>query len=433
MTAPASPADPYAPFRYRDYRLFIAMVLIASLCQQSLGVAVGWDIYERTGSAMALGWAGLAQFIPVLLFFLPAGQIADRYDRRRVVAVSLMMWVAGSAVLVWSAAHAAPVVTIYAALVIVGASTVLNRAGRDALLSQLVPSAVLARAVTWNSTVFQTASVAGPSLAGVLIVAFGTAGGAAGSGAGGSAAATTSATSGSAIAVYVFNLGGMLVAMAMALLIRPYPLVSAKRPSTLADVFGGLAHVWRTKVVLGLVTIDLFAVLLGGAVALLPIYAKDILHVGATGLGWLAAAPAVGAVSMAFLHARARPNLHAGRAFLWAVAVFGIATIVFGLSRWYWLSFIALVVVGAADNVGAVIRQTAVQLYTPDELRGRVAAVNRVFISSSNELGAVESGLLASLTNPVFTVVAGGMAVLLIAAGGFKVFPDLKKLKTVGG
>ena len=180
-------------------------------------------------------------------------------------------------------------------------------------------------------------------------------------------------------------------------------------------------------------TIDLFAVLLGGAVALLPIYAKDILHVGATGLGWLAAAPAVGAVSMAFIHARARPHLHAGRAFLWAVAVFGIGTIVFGLSRWYWLSFIALVVVGAADNVGAVIRQTAVQLYTPDELRGRVAAVNRVFISSSNELGAVESGLLASLTNPVFTVVAGGMAVLLIAAGGFKVFPDLKNLKTVGG
>ena len=433
MTAPALSADPYAPFRYRDYRLFIAMVLIASLCQQSLGVAVGWDIYERTGSAMALGWAGLAQFIPVLLFFLPAGQIADRYDRRRVVAVSLTMWVAGSAVLVWSAAHAAPVVTIYAALVIVGASTVLNRAGRDALLSQLVPPAVLARAVTWNSTVFQTASVAGPSLAGVLIAAFGTAGGAAGSGAGGSAAGIASATSGSAIAVYVFNLGGMLVAMAMALLIRPYPLVSAKRPSTLADVFGGLAHVWRTKVVLGLVTIDLFAVLLGGAVALLPIYAKDILHAGATGLGWLAAAPAVGAVSMAFIHARARPNLHAGRAFLWAVAVFGIATIVFGLSHWYWLSFIALVVVGAADNVGAVIRQTAVQLYTPDELRGRVAAVNRVFISSSNELGAVESGLLASLTNPVFTVVAGGLAVLLIAAGGFKVFPDLKNLKTVGG
>lgn len=403
-------ADPYAPFRHRDYRRFILMVLIASLCQQSLGVAVGWDIYERTGSAMALGWVGLAQFVPVLVFFLPAGQLADRYDRRRIVAASLVIWVVASALLVASAWRGAAVLSVYVALVAIGLSTVLNRAGRDALLSQMVPAEMLVRAVTWNSTVFQTASVAGPALAGVLIAA-----------------------GGSAITVYWFNLAGMLVAMGLALSIRRHPLVAGKRPSTWGDVFGGLAHVWRTKVVLGLITIDLFAVLLGGATALLPIYAKDILHVGATGLGWLASAPAIGAVCVAFLHARARPYAHAGRAFLWAVATFGLATLVFGLSQWYWLSFIALVVVGAADNVGAVIRQTAVQLYTPDELRGRVAAVNRVFISSSNELGAVESGLLAALTNPVFTVVAGGAVVLLIAASGFRMFPDLRRLKTVGG
>ena len=402
--------DLYAPFRHRDFRRFIAMVLIASLCQQSLGVAVGWDIYERTGSAMALGWVGLAQFIPVLVFFLPAGQLADRHDRRRIVAVSLAIWMAAAALLVWSALHSAPVISIYAALTAIGMSTVLNRAGRDALLTQMVPADTLARAIMWNSTLFQTASVAGPSLAGLMI-----------------------GLGGSAVTVYWFNLGGMLVAMGLALSIRHHPLVRGKRPSTWGDVFGGLAHVWRTKVVLGLITIDLFAVLLGGATALLPIYAKDILHVGATGLGWLASAPAIGAVSVAFLHARAKPYAHAGRAFLWAVAAFGLATLVFGLSRWYWLSFIALVVVGASDNVGAVIRQTAVQLYTPDELRGRVAAVNRVFISSSNELGAVESGLLASLTNPVFTVVAGGLVVLGIAAMGFRVFPDLRKLKTVGG
>lgn len=401
--------DPYAPFRHRDYRHFLVMVLIASLCQQSLGVAVGWDIYERTGSAMALGWVGLAQFIPVLAFFLPAGQLADRYDRRRIVAISLAVWMAASALLVVSAMRNASVLSIYAALVAIGLSTVLNRAGRDALLSQLVPLEILGRAVMWNSTVFQTASVAGPALAGLLI-----------------------ALGGSALTVYWFNLGGMLVAMGLALSIRHHPLVAGKRPSTWADVFGGLAHVWKTKVVLGLITIDLFAVLLGGATALLPVFAKDILHVGATGLGWLAAAPAIGAVGMAFVHARARPYAHAGRAFLWAVAAFGLATLVFGLSRWYWLSFIALVAVGASDNVGAVIRQTAVQLYTPDELRGRVAAVNRVFISSSNELGAVESGLVASLTNPVFTVVAGGVLVLLIAASGFRVFPDLRKLQSVG-
>ena len=418
----ASP-DPYAPFRHRDYRKFIAMVLIAALCQQSLGLAVGWDVYERTGSAMALAWVGLAQFIPVLAFFLPAGQLADRHDRRRVVAVSLMIWMAASALLVASVLYSSPVWLVYAALMAIGMSTVLNRAGRDALLSQMVPADTLARAVMWNSTVFQTASVAGPALAGLMIAASGH------SGHGGNAGSQ----GGSAITVYWFNLLGMLVAMGLALSIRQHPLATAKRPSSWADVFGGLAHVWRTKVVLGLITIDLFAVLLGGATALLPIYAKDILQVGATGLGWLAAAPAVGAVGMAVLHARAKPHAHAGHTFLWAVAIFGIATLVFGLSRWYWLSFLALVVVGAADNVGAVIRQTAVQLYTPDELRGRVAAVNRVFISSSNELGAVESGLLASLTNPVFTVVAGGAVVLLIAAMGFRMFPDLRQLKTVGG
>ena len=386
------------------------MVLIASLAQQSLGVAIGWDIYERTGSALALGWIGLVQFIPVLAFFLPAGQLADRHDRRRIVAASLVVWVAASAWLVFVAWRALPVLWIYVAIAAVGMSTVLNRAGRDALLSQLVPADTLAQGVMWNSTVFQTASVAGPALAGLLI-----------------------ALGGSAITVYAFNLAAMLVAMALALAIRRRPITRHTRPSTWGDVFGGLAHVWKTKVVLGLITVDLFAVLLGGATALMPIFAKDILHVGPAGLGWLSAGPALGAVMIATATARGwRRSSHAGRTFLWAVAVFGLATIVFGLSQWFWLSLLALVVLGAADNVGAVIRQTAVQLYTPDELRGRVAAVNRVFISSSNELGAVESGLLASLTNPVFAVAAGGVATLVIAAFGFRVFPDLKKLKTVG-
>lgn len=316
MTAPLTPAPPpvsssdaYAPFRYRDYRLFIAMVLLASLCQQALGVAVGWDIYERTGLVMALGWVGLAQFIPVLLFFLPAGQLADRYDRRRIVAISLMLWVAASGLLVWSAWRNAPVVTIYAALFAIGAATILNRAGRDALLSQLVPPAALARAVMWNSTVFQTASVAGPALAGLLIASSGALLGSAGVAGGAMGSAAGNAASGtSAIIVYAFNLVGMLIAMVLALSIRHHPLTAGKRPSTWADVFGGLAHVWQTKVVLGLITIDLFAVLLGGAVALLPVYAKDVLHTGAAGLGWLAAAPAIGAVAMAFMHARARPH-----------------------------------------------------------------------------------------------------------------------------
>ena len=388
------------------------MVLIASLAQQSLGVAVGWDIYERTGSAMALGWVGLAQFIPVLAFFLPAGQLADRHDRRRIVAVSLVVWVCASLLLVVTAARALPVLWIYVAIAAIGMSTVLNRAGRDALLSQLVPPAILGQGVMWNSTVFQTASVAGPALAGLLI-----------------------ALGGSAVTVYAFNLVAMLLAMALALMIRRRPPTHGKRPSTWADVFGGLAHVWKTKLVLGLITIDLFAVLLGGATALMPIFAKDILKVGPAGLGWLSAGPAIGAVMMAITIARGwrRPPLHAGRTFLWAVGIFGAATLVFGFSRWFPLSLAALIVLGAADNVGAVIRQTVVQLHTPDELRGRVSAVNRVFISSSNELGAVESGLLANLTNPVFAVTAGGVATVVIAMCGFRLFPDLKRLETVGG
>ncbi|MFN0159707.1 MAG: MFS transporter [Burkholderiales bacterium] len=402
--------DTYAPFRHRDYRLFIAMVLISSLSQQALAVAVGWDIYERTGSALALGWVGLAQFIPVLAFFLPAGQLADRHDRRLVVAASLVIWVGASLLLVLAAWHALPVAWMYAAVALVGLSTVLNRAGRDALLAQLVPPEILARAVMWNSTVFQTASVVGPALAGLLI-----------------------ASVHSAVAVYVMNLAGMLVAMGLALAIRARAAHVERRPSTWRDLFGGLAHVWRTKVILGLVSIDLFAVLLGGATALMPIFAKDILHVGPAGLGWLSAGPAIGAVLAALATARGWRSTppHAGRAFLWAVAVFGAATIVFGLSRWFWLSLVALIVLGAADNIGAVIRQTAVQLFTPDELRGRVSAVNRVFISSSNELGAVESGVLASLTSPVFAVVAGGVATVCIAASATRIFPQLRDLKTI--
>jgi MFS family permease len=198
-------------------------------------------------------------------------------------------------------------------------------------------------------------------------------------------------------------------------------------------MFGGLTHVWNTKVVFGAMTVDLFAVLLGGATALLPLYAKDILHTGAAGLGWLSAAPAIGAVLMAVSSGHRKAPAHAGRTFLWAVGAFGLATVVFGLSTNYWLSLIALVAIGASDNMGAVIRQTAVQLFTPDELRGRVAAVNRVFISSSNELGAVESGMAAALLGPVAAVVAGGAITMLIAAAGFKLFPALRELETVQG
>jgi MFS family permease len=408
--APPAAGDggPYAPFRLRDFRLFVVMILFSAVAQQAQAVAIGWDIYDRTGSAMALGWTGLVQFIPVLAFFLPAGQIADRHDRRKVCGYSLVIWFAGALLLAVASRLHAPVGWVYLSAALTGLSNVLNRASRDALLSQIAPGDMLTRAVTWNASIFQTASVAGPTLAGALI-AFG----------------------GSAFTVYAMNAACIFVAMAVAFAIRPRPPSGPKRATSWREMFGGLSHVWHTKVVLAPMAIDLFAVLLGGATALLPLYAKDILHTNAAGLGWLSAGPALGAVLMAFAIGHRKKELHAGRSFLWAVGIFGLATVVFGLSTWYWLSLAALVVIGASDNYGAVIRQTAVQLYTPEELRGRVSAVNRVFISSSNELGAVESGMVASLIGAMPAVVGGGVITVLIVAFGLKIFPALNDLESV--
>jgi MFS family permease len=406
---PAGGIDgPYVPFRIRDFRLFVTMILFSSVAQQAQAVAIGWDIYERTGSAMALGWTGLVQFIPVLAFFLPAGQIADRSDRRKVCALSLLIWFAGALLLAIGAWQHVAVGWIYVTIALTGLSTVLNRAARDALLPQIVPAPMLARAVTWNATIFQTASVAGPTLAGVLI-----------------------ALGGSAFTVYAMNVACIFVAAGVAIAIRSRPPSGPVRNGSWREVFGGLAHVWNTPEVLAPMTIDLFAVLLGGATALLPLYAKDILHVGPTGLGWLSAGPALGAVLMAFYVGHRKKEAHAGRSFLLAVGIYGFATVVFGFSTSFWISLAALVVIGAADNFGAVIRQTSVQLYTPDALRGRVSAVNRVFISSSNELGAVESGLAAALIGAVPAVVGGGLITVLVAAFGLKIFPALGEMESV--
>jgi len=394
---------------HRDFSLFVAVCFFTNVGAQTQGVAVGWDLYERTGSALALGFVGLANFLPVLLLFIPAGQIADRYDRRRIMEASLAVWALGAAALAGAALLGAEPFWLYVGCVLTSVANVLHRPARDALLPQLVPVEMLPSAVAWNSSVFQVASVAGPALAGIAIAA-----------------------TGSAASVYIFNTGAMLLSVLLAALIRARGQRVARAPVTMAELFAGMAHVWKTKVVLGVLVLDMFAVLLGGASALLPVYAKDILHVGPAALGWLSAAPAIGAFCMALYQGTSRrPIVRPGRTFFWAVAGYGLATVVFGFSELFWLSFIALALTGVLDNIGVVIRMTVVQLHTPDELRGRVSAVNRVFVSSSNELGALESGLLANFTNPVFTVVAGGIATVLIALAAAKVFPDLRKLKTL--
>ena len=406
-----SPNNPYAPFRIRDYRLLMATVFMLAFIYLAQGVAIGWDLYERTGSALALGMVGLLQFAPVILLFLPAGQLADRHDRRSMMALSLLVWIAGSGSMtlgsLWSADGGA--LWIYIGAAINSAAMTLNRPARDSVLPRIVPAELLAKATSWNASLYQIAAVLGPAVAGGLI------------------ALTHSATT-----VYALNALCGVASLLCVLAMRPLPEDPSRRSLAWGEMFGGLRHVWQTKIILGLMIADLFAVLLGGATALLPVFAKDILQVGAGGLGWLSAAPAVGAALAAAVQSHLPPQQRPGVVFFLAVAMFGAATAAFGLSTSYWLSFLLLVIIGASDIVAVVIRHTVIQLYTPDELRGRVSSVARVFVSSSNELGAFESGLLASFTTPVFTVVFGGLATISVVIACWRAFPEARNMPPLG-
>ena len=398
--------DRYATFRLPDYRIFSGVVFLSGLLQQTQSVALGWDVYDRTGSAMALGLVGLTQFLPAALLFLPAGVIADRYDRRKVMVATLALWGAASTGLALAAILGAATPWLYGLAAVSTAANVVNRPSRDAVLPQIVPAHLFPNAVVWNSSLYQTASITGPAFAGLLI-----------------------ALHGGASVVYATNAAFTLTALLLANRIRATPAPLARRPTSWRGLFAGLEHVWLTPVVLGVMAIDLFAVLFGSATALLPLYARDILHVGPEGLGALSSATAVGALSMAVMQGlRRRPHASAGRVFFWAVGAYGVATAVFGFSTSFWLSFAALVAVGAMDNISVVIRTTVVQLHTPDELRGRVSAVNRVFITSSNQLGAFESGAVAALVTPVFAIVSGGIATVLVVLAGLRLFPGLRRL-----
>ncbi len=407
-STPPGSGDALAVFRIRDYRFLIAGSFLTTILQQTQAVALGWDIYERTGSAMALAFMGLVQFIPVVLLFLPAGQMADRYDRRWIMVLSQLLWCAGSLELAVTAWTNASVNWMYLGLAASGAAMMLNRPARDALVPQVVPLNLLARAVAWNSSSFQIASVCGPMLAGAFIAI------------------------GGAVPVYSLNCIIAIVSLVLTLAISARPGAAQRRVLTWTDAFAGLSHVWKTKVILGLMAIDLFVIVMGGVSALLPVYAKDILHVGPAGLGWLSAAPALGAISMAVLQGHRRPYERSGLVFLAAMTGYSLAMLAFGLSHWFWLSFTVLIIGGACDFTGAVIRQTVLQLQTPDALRGRVSAVNRVFISSSNELGAFRAGALTSLGGPAVTVIAGGLATLAFVAVGARLFPSLRRLGRVG-
>ena len=388
----------------RDFRLFLGIRWVATCAYQMVAVAVGWQVYSLTGDPLYLGLAGLAEFLPAFLSALPAGQVADRYDRRRGIGLCLGTYALAVFGLLALALGTVPAVgAIYALVAVTGVTRAFLVPSTQSLLPLLVPSEMFPRAVAWSSSSMKVAMIAGPAVGG-LLYAFGP-------------------------AVVYATAGTLLAAAALATTrFRTRLLAHAATSTGLGGLLAGVHYVRSRKDILGAISLDLFAVLLGGATALLPIYAKDILFVGPIGLGILRAAPSVGAATMALALAY-RPLEHrAGLKLFAAVALFGLATIVFGLSHSFGLSLAALAVLGASDMVSVVTRQTLVQIRTPDEMRGRVSAVNWVFIGASNELGDFESGLTAAWFGTVPAVVIGGIGTLAVAVAWAWMFPELRRV-----
>lgn len=389
-----------------DYMRMWGARLASTAAQQMLMVAVGWQMYELTHSAWDLGLVGLYQFVPALMFTLVAGHAADRMHRGRIIAACLVAQAVVALVLLAATAGWAQAGSWLGRDLLLGLSVVLGLArafqmpAQQALAPLLVPAPLLPRATAFNSAGTEVAVIGGPALGGLVFVA----------GAG---------------AVYGVCLSLLLLAAVLALRLRYRHVAPAHEPVTLASVSAGLTFVWRSKLLLGAVSLDLFAVLLGGATALLPMFAKDILQVGPWGLGLLRAAPAVGALLMSLVLTRWSIERGVGHKLLAAVAAYGLCMLAFGLSTSFVLSLLVLAISGAADMVSVVIRMTLVQLETPDEMRGRVSAVNSIFIGASNQLGEFESGATAAWLGPVGSVVLGGVGTLLVAAAWLRLFPAL--------
>jgi MFS family permease len=395
-------------FRIRNVALFLAARFCSALALMMFGVAVGWQVYALTHSALALGLVGLAQFLPAFLLTLPGGLAADRYDRRAILLGSFGIEILVGASLLALSLHPKPgVLWIFCVLVFIGVGRAFMAPASGSLLPFLVPKAVFPRAVAWNSTAFQIATIAGPALGGFL-----------------------------------YAVGPAVVyAMATGLLLAGFVCLAAMRGQWRVHNAGagwsglleGVRYVFAQKVILGAVSLDLFAVLFGGATALLPIFARDILHTGPWGLGLLRSAPAVGAALMALTLSLQPIRRRAGWRMFTGVAVFGVGTIAFALSRSFLLSLALLAVMGAADMISVIVRATLVQISTPDAMRGRVSAVNMLFIGASNELGEFESGVTAAWLGTVPAAALGGLGTLLVVALWLRLFPALRRADSLGG
>jgi MFS family permease len=436
--------DPYAALRLREYRLLAAGNFASNIGTQMLTIALSWELYRRTNSATALGLVGLFQVIPLLLLSIPAGHLVDSFSRKHILQISqALMALSGISLALASLFHdripavmpirmtnhlldwiaallgerkasfTDPYIPVMYALIFVnGMVRSASQPAKSALLPQLVPAETFSNAVSWNSSINEICTMIGPTLAGGLL-------------------AVLSTAAWAYALVYGLNAAFQLTAMVLLLPIQVIRPPRRTEKMSLKSLLAGVHFVWNTKLILAAITLDLFAVILGGATALLPIFARDILHTGPGGLGWLRAAPAVGAFSMGLIGAHLPPTKNAGRNLALGVIGFGVATIAFGVSRHFLLSFTMLLLTGAFDNISVVIRSTLVQLRTPDAMRGRVSAVNSVFIGSSNQIGMLESGITAALFGPVISVVAGGVGTILVVLMAYTIWPQLRSCRSL--
>jgi len=410
--------DPYAAMRIRDFRRYVTGNMLAMLGAELQTVGVGWEIYVRTGSTMALAWVGLLQVIPIVLLVLPSGYCSDHYDRRKIIMASQYLAVSCSLGLLYLSITLGEIWAMYCCLFGVGVARAFQRPAKSSFVPQIVPRNLFSNAVTWNSSIFQLATIVGPAVGGLIIWAF-------------------------KHPAWVYGTDTLLTSLNICLLatIPSRQIAAASERTSLKTLIAGVTFVFQTKIVLAALTLDMFAVLLGGAVTLLPVFAEDILKVGPSGFGWMRAAPGMGAICMSLFITHRPPLERAGRTMLWAVAGFGVATIIFGASRWFPLSLVMLFLVGAFDMISVVVRQTLVQLSTPDAMRGRVSAVNSMFIGLSNELGGFESGTVAYLfrspTDKAFgtvaSVIGGGVGTLLVVAFVALQWPQVRQYGRLDG
>ena len=403
-----TPSEPSKlAFSYRNFRFFWLTTLLVSFAVQIMSVSIAWQIYDVTGEPFLLGLVGLSLFLPALVLILVTGLTADRFNRRMIMAICLgveLLCALGFLAFVNAKAH--EVWPIFGILIVLGTARAFWNPAAQSLAPNLVPPEALANAITTNMSAWQFASIAGPAAGGLLYgiapsVAFGT---------------------GAVL---------LVIAMVSVLMISKPQQRESHQATSLETMLAGFRYIFSNKVVLGAISLDMFAVLMGGAVALLPIYAQDILHAGPQELGLLRAAPGVGAIAMALLLTRFPIRDHAGKLLFLFVGLFGAFTVLFGLSTTVWISVPALALVGASDMVSVTIRETIMQLWTPEEVRGRVNAVNSVFIGASNELGEFRAGTVAHLIGPVPAVVIGGVGSIAIAVIWSRLFPGLRTQRTL--